>query len=131
MREIKFRAWDNQYKKYITSQNEDEDCDACMGFKFDTEGYYFENDGSKVTRFIFEQFTGFHDKNGKEIYEGDIVKSIDSDFNRVIKWSDITPSFTMQRDDFKECVWYNEKYCEVIGNIHENPELISEQQNEK
>ena len=122
MREIKFRAWNTTTRGYLYTG------DWKGKFKLSNLFTYTE-DTPDV--YEVEQFTGLHDKNGKEVYEGDIVKSIDSDFNRVIKWSDITPSFTMQRDDFKECVWYNEKYCEVIGNIHENPELISEQQYEK
>ena len=127
MREIKFRAYDTLTKKYMWPYP-DGFClfgEVMMG---DLIGQQFKKEeGERILRYndvLIEQFTGLHDKNGKEIYEGDIVKSIDSDFNRVIKWDGITPSFTMQRDDFKECVWYNEKYCEVIGNIHENSELL-------
>ena len=72
-----------------------------------------------------EQFTGRRDKDGKEIYEGDIVDHEDSDFLRVVKWSSLLPAFTVERAGFRECVWYNEKYAKVIGNIHENPELLN------
>lgn len=72
-----------------------------------------------------EQFTGLHDKNGKEIYEGDIIGHKDSDFLRVVKWSNLLPAFTMERAGFRESVWYTEKYAKVVGNIHENPELLN------
>ena len=119
MREIKFRAWDNQNKKYITSLNEDSDCDGCIGFKFDTNGYYFKKDSSKEIRFIFEQFTGLHDKNGKEIYEGDVCSVdcgtyIEIDF---IKYEGA--GFKFHNENIPP-----ESDIEVIGSIHENPELI-------
>lgn len=71
------------------------------------------------------QFTGLHDKNGKEIYEGDI----DSRRN-VIMWNKdlclFCPHSTLPHDG----EWYPTSYpmdarnIEVIGNIHENPELL-------
>jgi hypothetical protein len=72
-----------------------------------------------------EQYTGLHDKNGKEIYEGDIIKC----------WLDFGPGGESQRickvyiNGYKSgpmMEWnYEENYLpEVIGNIHENPELL-------
>jgi uncharacterized phage protein (TIGR01671 family) len=74
------------------------------------------------------QFTGLIDINGKEIYEGDIIKY----FNRVaqIKYSDMDACFYLlteyDKQSFSLCHTINDskKDLEIIGNIFENPELI-------
>lgn len=83
------------------------------------------------------QFTGLYDKNGKEIYEGDIIRSFDSDHNEIIHhiaWREtdarfmavIRPCSKWSIDD--TCglhqEWINDFEKEVIGNIYDNPELI-------
>ena len=105
MRPIKFRVWDEE-QKYMAYQGTP-DLETLQSFIF-----HF---GDKELM----QFTGLHDKNGKEIYEGDIVTDGVGKYKIVydLKLAGYQP-YCIFRDD-------PENYCEVIGNIYENPELIS------
>lgn len=75
------------------------------------------------------QFTGLHDKNGKEIYEGDIL--FDYDFNEMVEveYEEQLGAFILDKIPTIGAVGYigskdTELYCEIIGNIHDNPELM-------
>jgi hypothetical protein len=77
------------------------------------------------------QFTGLHDRNGKEIYEGDIVQSIGTP--ELVQWKffcegDGNPVAGYCFTHGVEFVSENVLDCEVIGNVHDNPELVAEQQ---
>lgn len=115
MRELKFRAWYKSEKKMIYNiQNEFEER---IELGMDCFSDYLKNDD-----FIIEQYTGIKDKNGKEIYEGDIVSKHNSDTKGVVKqvkdgqwaiyWDNVPDGYYVL---FKYSDW-----CEVVGSIHED-----------
>jgi uncharacterized phage protein (TIGR01671 family) len=81
--------------------------------------------GIEVDYKTISQFIGLTDKNGKKIFEGDIVKLflIDGEEIGVIKFNDILCRFCLYE---KDGVYGFDKDCEfeIIGNIHDNPELL-------
>lgn len=124
MRELKFRAWDKEEKEYYYNAEHTYDF-FCSG-----RGCYAESFGEVLNqpdRFIVEQYTGLKDKNGREIYEGDIM-IINGD-RCVVVWDDNYASFEFKNldDPVFHPVFHKTMSCgghEVIGNIHENPELL-------
>lgn len=132
MREIKFRAFDTVNKKYVP-QGEvvfKDYGDTSISVIPNCQEYIYVE--VKPEQFVIEQFTGLTDKNGKEIYEGDILACYDwgttNTFmhNDVILW-DVDENGWNFKTDWAECRYDFRKaiiVSEVIGNIHENPELL-------
>ena len=127
MREIKFRAWCEGTHLGMTFNESFMDYDVFLSRKgnyLDVEGGW-DIHGEYPTVPIM-QYTGLKDKNGKEIYEGDIVKKIGTPlvkvFTGVVKYESVgftTVDFNLPFDN--DCVLdYQSKVIEVIGNIHEN-----------
>lgn len=119
MRDIKFRIW---------NWNEDK----TPAYIEITPGSWLD-EGGIPDNAIVEQFTGLHDKNGKEIYEGDIIK-----FKNMVR--EATGKIIFNEHGFFAISYLDSQYtysdvallnrfdtesnCEIIGNIFENPELL-------
>lgn len=125
-REIKFRAWDGERMIYLS--------DLSIGLrkgKRISPYAYFSKDtfGSHVKLGNHEvmQFTGKYDKDGDEIYEGDIIEFDarewgDNETNiHVVEWNDTSAEWSWGGGSTSDMEWRK-----VIGNIYENPELIQE-----
>ncbi len=118
MREIKFRVWDKKGgRMYPVTALFSWKGDELNRISLATERGETQ-DIPIGDRFVLMQYTGLKDKNGREIYEGDIVKDESDGMITVIKWNNECAGFVN--------VLYvkDSKDIEVIGNIYENPELL-------
>lgn len=136
MRKIKFRAWSKEYNQMLNVED--------INFRDNIiRTHHFENDRPLqlvdcTEKFKLMQFTGLKDRNGKEIYEGDVVNSI-WDFtdlfadepelgivNFVVSFDETKAHFLLCPIEDRDDVWkiaIND-VVEVVGNIYENPELL-------
>ena len=126
MRELKFRAYIKPLKRYATGIDIIQFHKCC-----DVEGagiwtVVTANEGIfEFDDIVIEQYTGLKDKNGKEIYEGDIVKAGGRIYE--VAWFEKDGGwFCFRENDSVYTPLYHLK-GEVIGNIHENPELLEEE----
>lgn len=126
MREIKFRVWIADYKKMIypdglleLSGNEGY---GHLEQQFLGECYEYTND---ETIFPLMQYTGLKDRNGKEIYEGDVVElpilDITTMENIIAQVEFRAPIFITRNKNRAELL---DSKCKVTGNIYENPEVL-------
>jgi uncharacterized phage protein (TIGR01671 family) len=108
MREIKFRMWQPIIKEMFSH-----------GMIF----YAGAIDAHNKQEIILMQYTGLKDKNGKEIYEGDILKNPRYEESYVVEYHG--DGYVGWGDDRRSgCYLITDEDIEIIGNIHENPELI-------
>lgn len=122
-RELKFRVWEEREKAYNT-----------WDYVLDTLGNLFRNVygaliGCDKKDYIVEQYTGLKDRHSTEIYEGDVVLDYyDGEDAFIVKWDEDTARFILTGTDNIAAVSFDnfdpDIDLEVIGNIHENPELL-------
>jgi uncharacterized phage protein (TIGR01671 family) len=118
-RPIKFRAWDKDNKKMQTY------------FEITSQGIikkpvnlgFVNHENRELKHYELMQFTGLLDKNGVEIFEGDIIKDPQGNVGKVF----YTPASYLVNWHRKDGSWETDNcigYGEVIGNVFENPELL-------
>lgn len=117
-REIKFRAWSKESNKMMN--------------------WYFIKSVNNLTKLLtlnhveVMQFTGLTDKNGKEIYEGDVLKASDSIIEIEYKGRGFEGIYLNKDEMFNSPIQNNNYlYWEIIGNIYENPELLKTTTNDR
>ena len=157
-RNLKFRIWDKQSKRFVQNDagthcisnwhidaftGEVVDFTASIGkfgfSKSKSPSYYV--DGTKVVKecpYVVEQFTGLLDKNGKEIFEGDIVRIFnnrrmltngqkDENAIHLVEWENLGFKFSLKNGRYAEGCGYISIHpieYEIIGNILKNPDLL-------
>lgn len=118
-RVLKFRIWDKANKEYMVLGATG--LDARNG---DVIDYY--NEGNRLggpEEYDVEQYTGLKDQNGKEIYEGDIIESTWNSDKAEVAWNGVEGEWEHYAD-FNTHSKYSGSI--VVGNIHENKELLDD-----
>lgn len=131
-RPIKFRAWDTKNARMLYDLGLYRE-----GWSASLELCAVQDAWNKNgERLIWEQFTGLLDKNGKEIYEGDIVtceggydypegQVAECENPRIVRWNPAMLQFVAACDDCRDEIPLHEyDLNKIISNIHENPELL-------
>jgi len=130
MRDIKFRAKDIETGQWLygwifgDKAKSIVEMDKNYPNNYGVEAYYT----SVVEPETVGQYTGLKDKNGKMVFEGDIIECGDGKVPTLIEWHDESHSFlayNLKRKEYHRLDKYFLRYIgEIIGNIHENPELM-------
>lgn len=107
MREIKFRAFSSKTNEMIAPVS------------------IANNTATEINGDILMQFTGLLDKDGREIYEGDLIRTsgFSDGYSEPVAWR----GFGFQVGNYGMSPLYPRTDYEVIGNIYENPELVKEE----
>ncbi len=132
-RPLKFRAWDDTKKEWTFNIKVNINITESVGSR---TGNIWMKSARKFHKVVIEQYTGLKDMHGKEIYEGDIVfdkrcriyTGLPSDNHTyIVKWEERIATFVLYHTGkySNSFVMFKDyKDLEVIGNVHENPELL-------
>lgn len=122
---FKLRCWDKENKRFLHPLSFDLSPKGILILSFAIEGKKYL-DVNNTDRYVLIQCTGLKDKNKKLIYEGDIVEILDNEQeNAFIYFDEHTAQFVVRTLDVDfDFDHISNDELEVIGNIHENPELL-------
>jgi len=129
MREIKFKIWSNKLSEFISGKTFIDSEGGVYVFHQSVGFTCGHDDKGEFIRLgsltekqdcVAVYYTGIKDKHGREIYEGDIMRGIMSDFNCYRVFS---VRFDVEEGGYRWCQWSLDS-LEVIGNIFENPEAL-------
>lgn len=120
-RDLQFRAWSDTAFVYFDIREHND---------FAYYDFYSNCESNDI-----EQYTGLKDKNGKEIYDGDIIQenlsfdndSVDGIFKYKVYWNETMLCWSLEHignESIHDDLWECNSSVEVIGNIHENPDLL-------
>jgi len=134
-REIKFRAWDKESKRMFDVQllqffGKENNLDACWTSGVDFDGETTLENGpnlDNLENLVLLQYTGLKDKNGVEIFEGDILFHPLQGKRKVFyPYSETVASYGLRNVDngMGSTLQDAHRVWETIGNIYENPELL-------
>ena len=117
----KYRAWDSWQKRMS----------AVDRIYIDTKGVRLYDDFGEYWRDFSDvelmQSTGLYDKNGKEIFEGDIVKMVKDVYSDLTYYEIVRHrggAYRLESNQHGCELWLRHTNCEVIGNIYENSKLL-------
>lgn len=126
MSRVKYRVWDKEEKKYCDSFAIHLDGDY-LGYSTTFGGYSRIPEDMK-DRFVVELFIGLKDRNGIEIFEGDIVRHASNhDLKGIVTYVGkeyIFKRIHRPKDGGVFIPFRPKNLIEVIGNVHQNPELL-------
>lgn len=141
MKDIKLRAWIYKEKKMVEVKS------IHLGKAKIMYGYSegpqcYGNKSLPFSECALSQSVGVEDKNGKEIFEGDIVRKKSNYLNAgetkielyKVVWKEEWCAWALKKlgNCTQSCSMYKNElnFCEIVGNIYENPELLEENKNE-
>lgn len=111
---FKIRVWDKEFNQYWTDEAIKENA-AWLLFP----------DNDNIENIEIEQCTGIKDKNGKPVFEGDILSDYDG-FKFLVRWNALELRYVfipISKNNSEDLDIYPNE-CELVGNIHENEELL-------